>query len=162
MLLTCFLSHGGNVVPGLGGSEQLSCQIHVQADCRVIIITVHANSEYLIILIFTSFNYTVAYGVHIGVSDMFPTQPLLGASTRLNCSVTPNPQLNHTFLTIQYQWYTNSTLIGSGQELVLPNLSPADATRYSCIVTISSSNPTLLIRQISNQSTYELAIKSKQ
>ena len=107
-------------------------------------------------------HYTVAYSVHIGVSNGFPTQPLLGNSTRLNCSVTPNPQLNHTFLTIQYQWYANSTLRGSVQELVLPNLSPADATTYSCIVTISSSSPTLLIKQINNQSTYELTIKSEQ
>ena len=108
-------------------------------------------------------NYTVSYiSVRIGVSDGFQTQPLLGASTRLNCSVTPYPQLNHTFLTIQYQWYTNSTLRGSGQELVLPNLSPADAKTYSCIVTVSPSNPTLLIRQIRNQSTYELTIKSEQ
>ena len=109
------------------------------------------------------YDYTVSHiNVHIGVSDGFPTQPLLGATTRLNCSVTPNPQISHTFLTIQYQWYTNSTLRESVQELVLTNLSAADATTYSCVVTISSSNPTLLIRQISNQSTYELTIKSEQ
>ena len=108
------------------------------------------------------FNHTVAYSVRIGVSNGFPKQPLLGNSTKLNCSVTPYHQLNHTFFTIQYQWYTNSTLIGSGQELVLLNLSPADATTYSCIVAISSSSPTLLIRQITNQSTYELTTKSEQ
>ena len=112
-------------------------------------------------LVFYFFYHAVSYlSVHIGVSNGFPTQPILGASAGLNCSVTPYPQLDHTFLTIQYQWYTNSTLVGSGQELVLPNLSPADATTYSCAVTISSSNPTLLIRQISNQSTYELTTKS--
>ena len=112
-------------------------------------------------LYFISFVHTVSYlSVHIGVSNGFPTQPLLGNSTRLNCSVTPYPQLNYTFLTIQYQWYTNRTLRGSGQELMLTNLSPADATTYSCVVTIYSSSPTLLIRQISNQSTYELTTKS--
>ena len=35
---------------------------------------------------------------------------------------------------------------------MLPNLSPADATTYSCLVTVSSANPGDLIRQISNQS----------
>ena len=132
----------------------------------------HTNSVYIYILdlnnadvhkLYNIYDYTVSHiSVHIGVSDGFPTQPLLGATTRLNCFVTPYPQISHTFLTMQYQWYTNGTLRGSGQELVLPNLSPADATTYSCVVTISSSNPTLLIRQISNQSTYELTLKSEQ
>ena len=50
---------------------------------------------------------------------------------------------------------------GTGQELVLPNLSPADATTYSCQVTVSSANPGDLIRQISNQSSYDLMIRSE-
>ena len=44
---------------------------------------------------------------------------------------------------------------------MLPNLSPADATTYSCTVTVSSANPgEHLIRQISNQSMYDLRAKS--
>ena len=43
---------------------------------------------------------------------------------------------------------------------MLPNLSPADATAYSCTVTVSSANPgEHLIRQISNQSMYDLRAK---
>ena len=43
---------------------------------------------------------------------------------------------------------------------MLPNLSPADATTYSCTVTVSSANPgEHLIRQISNQSMYDLRPK---
>ena len=43
---------------------------------------------------------------------------------------------------------------------MLHNLSPADATTYSCTVTVSSANPgEHLIRQISNQSMYDLRAK---
>ena len=99
---------------------------------------------------------------HHTPSNGFPSQPLLGTSTRLNCSVTLHPQLSQlTILTVQYQWSSNNVTRGSGQELVLPNLSPADATTYSCQVTVSSANPGDLIRQISNQSSYGLIIRSK-
>ena len=108
--------------------------------------------------------YTVSYiDVHTGPSNGFPSQPLLGTSTRLSCSVTLHPQLSQlTILAIQYQWSSNGVTIGSGQELVLPNLSVADATTYSCQVTVTSANPGLdLIRQISNQSSYDLMIRSE-
>ena len=43
---------------------------------------------------------------------------------------------------------------------MLPNLSLADATTYSCTVTVSSANPgEHLIRQIINQSMYDLRAK---
>ena len=43
---------------------------------------------------------------------------------------------------------------------MLPNLSPADATTYSCTVKVSSANPgEYLIRRISNQSMYDLRAK---
>ena len=99
--------------------------------------------------------------VHTGPSNGFPSQPLLDTSTRLNCSVTLHPQLSQlTILTIQYQWSSNGVTRGSEQELVLPNLSPADATTYSCTVKVSSANPgEYLIRRISNQSMYDLRAK---
>ena len=99
--------------------------------------------------------------VHTGPSNGFPSQPLLDTSTRLNCSVTLHPQLSQlTILTIQYQWSSNGVTRGSEQELVLLNLSPSNATTYSCTVTVSSANPgEHLIRQISNQSMYDLRAK---
>ena len=50
---------------------------------------------------------------------------------------------------------------GSEQELVLPNLSPADATTYSCTVTVSSANQENLIGAISNQSSFDLIARGK-
>ena len=98
------------------------------------------------------YKFVVSYiDVHIGVSG--GVQPLLGASATLNCAVTVYPQLNQNILPIQYQWYVNSTLRGSVQELVLSDLSPADATTYSCNVTIR-----LVSSIIHNQSTYDLMI----
>ena len=95
-------------------------------------------------------------------SDGFPTQPLLGNNTRLNCSVTLHPQLNPSILTIQYQWSSNGVQRGSGHELVLSDLSPADATSYSCQVMVLPADPRqAMIRQISNESAYTLVIKSE-
>ena len=51
--------------------------------------------------------------------------------------------------------------MGNGQELVLPDLSPADAATFSCNVTVSSAIPVLLIKQIVNQSIFDLVTKSK-
>lgn len=97
--------------------------------------------------------------VHI---DGLPTQPLLGTSTKLSCSVTLHPQLkNHSILTIQYLWSSNGSQRGNGQELVLPDLSPADATMYSCNVMVSSNVSVLLIKQINVASTYNLTTRSK-
>ena len=99
--------------------------------------------------------------VHTGVSDGFPTQPLLSTSTNLNCSVTLHPHLNLNILTIQYQWYSNGLLKGNGQELMLPNLSPVDAAMYSCNVTISSADPTVMLELIKNASIYCLTTRRK-
>ena len=100
--------------------------------------------------------------VLITPSDGFPTQPLLGTSTRLTCSVTLHPQLNPSILTIQYQWSSNGVQRGSGRELVLLDLSPADATTYACRVMVLPADPgQVMIRQISNESAYTLVIKSE-
>ena len=98
--------------------------------------------------------------VHTGVSDGLPTLPLLGTSTNLNCSVALHPQINSSILNITYLWSSNG-LIKYGQKLHLPNLSPADATTYSCNVAISSAISVLLIKQISNQSSFDLVTKSE-
>ena len=100
--------------------------------------------------------------VLITPSDGFPTQPLLGTSTRLNCSVILHPQLNPSILAIQYQWYSNETQKESGRELVLSDLSPADATTYSCQVMVLPADPgQAIIRQINNKSAYTLVINSE-
>ena len=107
--------------------------------------------------------FTVSHvDVLITPSDGFPTQPLLGTSTRLTCSVTLHPQLNPSILTIQYQWSSNGVQSRSGHELVLSDLSPADATTYSCQVMVLPADPgQAMIRQISNESAYTLMIKSE-
>ena len=107
--------------------------------------------------------FTVSHvDVLITPSDGFPTQPLLGTSTRLICSVTLHPQINPSTLTIQYQWSSNGEQRGSGQELALSDLSPDDATTYSCQVMVLPADPMqAMIRQISNDSTYTLVIKSE-
>ena len=98
----------------------------------------------------------------ITLSDGFPTKPLLGTSTRLICSVTLHPQINPSTLTIQYQWSSNGEQRGSGHELALSDLSPDDATTYSCQVVVLPANPgQAMIRQISNDSVYTLMIKSE-
>ena len=86
------------------------------------------------------------------MSSGFLPSPRLGTSTRLNCSVTLYPSsLNINDFTIQYQWSTNGTIRGNKSDLILPNLSPADATAYRCKVSIGNG-------QIINQSTYVLTI----
>ena len=107
--------------------------------------------------------FTVSHvDVLITPSDGFPTQPLLGTSTRMTCSVTLHPQLNPSILTIQYQWSSNRGQKGSGHELVLSDLSPADATTYSCqVMVLSADLGQAMIRQISNESAYTLVIKSE-
>ena len=78
------------------------------------------------------------------------------------CSVTLHPQINPSTLTIQYQWSSNGEQRGSGHELTLSNLSPDDATTYSCQVTVLPADPMqAMIRQISNDSAYTLMIKSE-
>ena len=108
-------------------------------------------------------NFTVSHvDVLITPSDGFPTQPLLGNNTKLACSVTLHPQLNPSILTIQYKWYSNGEQRGSGHELVLSDLSPADATTYSCQVMVLPADPgQAMIREISNESAYTLVIKSE-
>ena len=98
---------------------------------------------------------TASYiSVHTNISYGFPSQPLLGTSTTLNCSVTLHPpSLNISVLTIQYQWSSNGTARGNESELMLPSLSPADATTYNCNVTVASSIQGYVI---SNLSTYIL------
>ena len=44
---------------------------------------------------------------------------------------------------------------------MLPNLSPADATMYSCNVMVSSNVSVLLIKQINVASAYNLTTRSK-
>ena len=107
--------------------------------------------------------FTVSHvDVLITPSDGLSTQPLLGTSTRLNCSVTLHPQLNPNILTIQYQWSSNGTQKGGGHELVLSDLTPADATIYSCKVMVLPADPgQAMIRQISNESAYTLVINSE-
>ena len=99
--------------------------------------------------------------VHTGPSDGVSIPPVLGNNISLSCSVTLHPQLNPSILNIHYQWSSNGLPRGSGQELVLHNLFPADATSYSCQVTVSATDPGLLLRQISNVSSYVLMIKSE-
>ena len=108
-------------------------------------------------------NFTVSHvDVLITSSFGFPTQPLLGTSTRLNCSITLHPQLNPSILTIQYQWSSNGVQRGSERELALSDLSPADATTYSCQVKVRPDDPgQALIMQISNESAYTLVINSE-
>ena len=107
-------------------------------------------------------NFTVSHlDVLITPSDGFAT-PLLSNDTRLNCSVTLHPQLNQSILTIQYQWFSNGEQRGSGRELALSDLSPADATTYSCQVIVLPAYPgQAMIRQISNESAYTLVINSE-
>ena len=107
--------------------------------------------------------FTVSHvDVLITPSDGFPTQPLLGNNTRLTCSYTLHPQLNPSILTIQYQWFSNGVQRGSGRELILSDLSPADATTYSCQVMVLPADPgQAIIRQISNESAYTLVINSE-
>ena len=107
--------------------------------------------------------FTVSHvDVLITPSDGFPTQPLLGTNTRLNCSVTLHPQLNPSILTIQHLWSSNGVQRGSGHELTLSDLSPADATTYSCQVMILLADPgQAMMGQISNESNYTLVIKSE-
>ena len=101
--------------------------------------------------------------VQVGVADGFPTQPLLGSTTTLNCSLAFHPQvIKSSFLTINYLWSSNGVPRGSGQNLVLPNLSIDDAMNYSCQVMVSSADSRFLIREITDESTaYNLMIKRK-
>ena len=107
--------------------------------------------------------FTVSHvDVLITPSDGFPTQPLLGTSTKLNCSVILHPQLNPSILTIQYQWFSKEEQRGNGSELVLSDLSPADATTYSCQVVILPADPgQAMIMEITNKSAYTLVINSE-
>ena len=78
------------------------------------------------------------------------------------CSVTLHPQLNPSILIIQYQWSSNGEQRGSGHKLALSDLSPDDATTYSChVMVIPANSEQAMIRQISNNSAYTLVIKSE-